>query len=133
MLIGFSVTVYTLILPFTSEAFTGSTEFTNIGLFHISMMRPYALFGIDFLSPPAHAFFWSMLFNTLTYLTFSLTYKGNYRERNYAEMFVDSKNYTALQDSALVWKGEAYVADIKSVLNKFLGENRAQRALNIFF
>ena len=60
-------------------------------------------------------------------------YKGHYRERNYAEMFVDSKNFTTLQDSALVWKGEAYVADIKSVLIRFLGEKRANRALKIFF
>ena len=48
-------------------------------------------------------------------------------------MFVDSRNYSSLQDSALVWKGEAYVSDIKNVLNKFLGEDRAQRALNLFF
>lgn len=133
MVIGFLITVYTLILPFTITTFTGSSEFTDNGLFHISLLKPYAMFGIDFLSPASHAFFWSILVNTLTYLIISLTSKGNYRERNYAEMFVNSKNYTSLQDSALVWKGEAFVADIKSVLNKFLGEDRAQRALNIFF
>ena len=48
-------------------------------------------------------------------------------------MFVDSKNYTNLQDSALVWKGEAYVTDIKNVLIKFLGEQRTERALKLFF
>lgn len=133
IIIGFLITTYTLILPFTIEAFTGSREFTEHGLFNISMLKPYALFGIDFLSPPAHAFFWSMAVNTLVYLILSLTVKGNYRERNYAEMFVDSKNYTSLQDSALIWKGEAYVADIKNVLIKFLGEERTQRALSIFF
>ena len=66
-------------------------------------------------------------------MAFSVIRKGNYRERNYAEMFVDSKNYTDLQDGALVWKGEAYVADIKKVLVKFLGETRTERALNLFF
>lgn len=133
ILTGFLITIYTLILPFTMQAFTGLDDFTNHGLFDNNLLKPYALFGIDFLSPPAHAFFWSISFNVLTYLTISLSFKGNYRERNYAEMFVDSKNYTSLQDNALVWKGEAYVADIKSVLTKFLGENRTQRALNIFF
>lgn len=133
IIIGFVITAYTLILPFTIEAFTGSHVFIDKGLFGISFLKPHALFGIDFLSPPAHAFFWSMLLNTLTYLTISLSSKGNYRERNYAEMFVDSKNYTSLQDSALVWKGEAYVADIKNVLVKFLGEARTERALNLFF
>lgn len=131
--VGFFITFYTLILPFTIEAFTGVHDFTDYGLFNISELRPYALFGIDFLSPPAHAFFWSMSANVMSYLIFSLTSKGNYRERNYAEMFIDSKNYSSLQDNALVWKGEAYVSDIKNVLIKFLGEARAERALNLFF
>lgn len=130
---GFAISFYTLVLPFLVQAYTGSNDFVQYGLLSISVLKPYALFGIDFLSPPAHAFFWSMTVNILCYLTFSLTSKGHYRERNYAEMFVDSKNFTTLQDSALVWKGEAYVADIKNVLIRFLGEKRANRALHIFF
>ena len=133
IIVGFCIAVYTLVLPFTIQAYTGTDDFTQFGLFGISALKPYALFGIDFLSPPAHAFFWSITFNMLCYAVFSLTSKGNYRERNYAEMFVDSKNFSTLQDSALVWKGEAYVSDIKSVLIRFLGEKRATRALTIFF
>ncbi|MCT4629319.1 sensor histidine kinase [Winogradskyella sp.] len=130
---GLSVVFYTLILPFTIHAVTGSDDLVQYGLANIEMLKPHALFGIDFLSPPTHAFFWSMIVNVFCYVTFSVSSKGNYRERNYAEMFVDSKNYTDLQDGALVWKGEAYVADIKKVLVKFLGEARTQRALNLFF
>lgn len=133
ILVGFFIAIYTLILPFTLQVYTGTDNFTQFGLFGISALKPYALFGIHFLSPPAHAFFWSMTFNIMSYLVFSLTSKGNYRERNYAEMFVDSNNFTTLQDSALVWKGEAHVADIKNVLIRFLGEKRATRALKIFF
>ncbi|WP_304141361.1 sensor histidine kinase [Mesoflavibacter zeaxanthinifaciens] len=133
MILGVSIVIYTLVLPFTLDALTGNDSFAQFGLFGIEALKPYALFGLDFLSPPAHAFFWSISFNLLCYLVFSLIYKGNYRERNYAEMYVDSKNFTTLQDSALVWKGEAYVNDIKNVLIRFLGENRANRALNIFF
>ncbi|MBU2940399.1 sensor histidine kinase [Lacinutrix sp. C3R15] len=133
VLVGFCIAVYTLILPFTLRVYTGTDDFTQFGLFNVTNLKPYALFGIDFLSPPAHAFFWSMTFNIMTYMVVSLLAKGNYRERNYAEMFVDSKNFTTLQDSALVWKGEAYVADIKNVLIRFLGEKRATRALGIFF
>lgn len=133
IIVGFCITIYTLILPFTITAYTGNNDFIQFGPNNISILKPYALLGIDFLSPPAHAFFWSTVFNLLSYLIFSITSKGNYRERNYAEMFVDSKNFTALQDSALVWKGEAYVADIKSVLVRFLGEHKATRALKLFF
>lgn len=133
IIVGVVITVYTFVLPFSVEAFTGSSNFTDFGPFGIKVLKPQALFGLDFLDPPAHAFFWSLTLNTLCYFTFSLTSKGNYRERNYAEMFIDSKNFSKLQDSALVWKGEAYVADIKSVLQKFLGVAKTNRALNIFF
>lgn len=130
---GIAVVFYTLILPFSLHALNGSDDLVQYGLADIEVLKPHALFGIDFLSPPAHAFFWSMLVNIFCYMTFSVIKKGNYRERNYAEMFVDSKNYTDLQDGALVWKGEAYVADIKKVLVKFLGDDRTERALNLFF
>jgi Na+/proline symporter/signal transduction histidine kinase len=133
ILAGLGIVFYTLILPFSLHALNGSDDLVQYGLAGITSLKPYALFGIDFLSPPAHAFFWSMLVNLFCYVTFSVLEKGNYRERNYAEMFVDSKNYTDLQDGALVWKGEAYVADIKKVLVKFLGEARTDRALKLFF
>lgn len=130
---GIAVVFYTLILPFSLHALNGSDDLVQNGLAGIAFLKPHALFGIDFLSPPAHAFFWSMLVNLFCYMTFSVVKKGNYRERNYAEMYVDSKNYSDLQDGALVWKGEAYVADIKKVLVKFLGDARTERALKLFF
>ena len=133
IILGYAVVFYTLILPFLSQAFTGTDDFVQNGLLGISILKPHALFGIDFLSPPAHAFFWSMLVNCFSYVAFSLLSKGNYRERNYAEMFIDSQNYSSLQDGALVWKGEAKVSEIRNVLNKFLGEAKTNRALDVFF
>ncbi|UKN01361.1 sensor histidine kinase [Paracrocinitomix mangrovi] len=133
IIIGLLITVYTFVLPFVIEAFTGDNSFTLYGPFGIEILKPQALFGLDFMGPTAHAFFWSLTFNTLTYFILSLTAKGNYRERNFAEIFIDPKNYTNLQDNALVWKGEAYVEDIKNVLKKFLGEAQTNRALDLFF
>lgn len=130
---GFIVTCYTLIIPFIIEALSGSKSFVEEGLFAIDQLKPHALFGIDFLSPHAHAFFWSILINLILYMYFSLNSIGNYRERNYAEMFVDSRNYASLQDGALVWKGEAYVENIRSVLTRFLGYEKTKKALRIFF
>lgn len=128
ILIGLFITFYTLLLPFLFESFSYKPS-----LFSINGLHPHALFGIDFLTPPVHAFFWSISANIFFYVYFSLNSKGNYRERNYAEMFVDSRNYSDLQDNAFVWKGEAYVKDIKEVLMRFLGNERATRALHIFF
>jgi signal transduction histidine kinase len=130
---GLLITFFTLLVPFLLEANSLHPAFLKEGLFSIPAFKPHALLGIDFLTPPTHAFFWSFSVNTFCYVYFSLSSKGNYRERNYAEMFVDSKNFTDLQDSAFVWKGEAYVSDIKEVLMRFLGQEKATRALNIFF
>ncbi|MFC5044953.1 ATP-binding protein [Aquimarina hainanensis] len=128
---GTLVTLYTLILPFVWDAILGETDFINYGFLGIGSLRPYQLFGIDFLTPVTHAFFWSMFFNLLIYLTVSLLTTVNYRERNYAEMFVNCR-FNSLQENAFIWKGEAYVADIKKVLNRFLGEERTKRAMDIF-
>ena len=133
IIIGFLVTLYTLVVPVSISAFTGSDFFVSKGLFGVELLKPYELFGLDFLSPHAHATFWSLTLNLLTYSIVSLSGKGNYRERNYAEMFIDTRNYSKLGDNALVWKGEAYVSDIKNVLIKFLGTARTERALNLFF
>jgi hypothetical protein len=39
----------------------------------------------------------------------------NYRERNYAEMFVDIDKYITNHENAFVWKGTAYIRYSKSV------------------
>lgn len=130
---GVFVTFYTLVLPFTLEALIGNTTFLERGFLGIKALNPHALFGVNFLAPHTHAFFWSITVNLFLYIYFSLNTKGNYRERNYAEMFVDSKNYSSLQDGAFVWKGEAHVKDIKDVLIKFLGAKKTKQSLRSFF
>jgi len=72
------------------------------------------------------------LFNLLVFLMVSVSFKGNYRERNYAEMFVDIDKYITNHENAFVWKGTAYVSDIEKVLKRFLGDERTNRALHLF-
>jgi hypothetical protein len=51
--------------------------------------------------------FLEYLLNTMSYLAISVSFKGNYRERNYAEMFVDIDKYITNHENAFVWKGTA--------------------------
>jgi signal transduction histidine kinase len=74
-----------------------------------------------------------MVFNVMFYLVFSVVRKGDYRERNYAELVVNASSYGELQENAFVWRGEAYVSEIKKALIRFLGEKRTARALEIFY
>ncbi|MDP5077592.1 MAG: sensor histidine kinase, partial [Nonlabens sp.] len=133
VLAGSIVTFYTLALPFITDVFLQDNTFTTLGPAGIRLLKPYMLFGLDFMPPVTHAFFWSMVFNLMFYLIFSVIRKGNYRERNYAELVVNASSYGDMQENAFVWRGEAYVSEIRKALVKFLGEKRTTRALDIFY
>lgn len=132
LIVGFSICFYTLLFPFAISQTDFGQHFIAHGAFDIPWLKPFALFGLDYLAPISHAFFWSMFFNTFSYIYFSIIKKGDYRERNYAEMFVDISKYISNHENAFVWKGTAYVADITKILNRFIGVERTIRALNIF-
>lgn len=132
ILIGLLTITYTYIIPFLSTEVMASNNFVIEGFLGISALKPYALFGISFLEKTPHALFWSLLLNTFLFALISLVRKGNYRERNYGEVFVHPEKFDGVNEDAYVWKGEANYADIKNVLIKFLGEQRTKRAINIF-
>ena len=132
ILIGFAICLYTLLIPYAIGLTNEESSYISEGFMNINLLKPFQLFGLDYLEPVPHAFFWSMLFNTLTYFAVSVSFKGNYRERNYAEMYVDIDKYSSNHENAFVWKGTAYTSDIEKVLVRFLGEDRTKRALNIF-
>jgi len=130
---GSIITFYTLALPFITDVFLQDSLFVEQGPAGITLLKPHMLFGLDFMPPVTHAFFWSMVFNLMFYLIFSVARKGNYRERNYAELVVNASSYGDMQENAFVWRGEAYVSEIRKALVKFLGDKRTTRALDIFY
>ncbi|WP_177734466.1 ATP-binding protein [Flavobacterium inviolabile] len=132
MIAGFLVCVYTLLIPYSIGITNIDNSFITEGFLGISLLKPFQLFGLDYLTPIPHALFWSLFFNTIIYLAVSVSFKGNYRERNYAEMFIDIDKYITMHENAFIWKGTAYTSDIEKVLKRFLGEERTKRALNIF-
>lgn len=132
MIAGFFICGYTLLVPYAIGITNFDNSFITNGLFGIELLKPFQLFGIDYLDPVPQALFWSILFNCLIYLAVSVSFKGNYRERNYAEMFVDIDKYITMHENAFIWKGTAYISDIQKVLKRFLGEERTKRALNLF-
>ncbi|WP_297334453.1 ATP-binding protein [Flavobacterium sp.] len=129
---GFMVCTYTLLVPYaTGVAKMGGSIITE-GPLGVTLLKPFSLLGLDYLTPVPHALFWSLLVNIFFYMAVSVSFKGNYRERNYAEMFVDIDRYINMHEKAFIWKGTAYTSDIEKVLKRFLGEERTKRAMNIF-
>ena len=132
IIIGFLTCLYTLLIPYAIGISNQDNYFISNGLFGIELLKPFQLFGLDYLQPVPHALFWSLLFNSFSYFALSVSFKGNYRERNYAEMFVDINKYITNHENAFIWRGTAYRNDIEKVLIRFLGEDRTKRAMNIF-
>lgn len=132
IIVGMLICFYTIMLPFLLSSINPESNFFKEGFFGFTFLQPFQLFGLDYLEPIPHALFWSLLFNSLVYLFVSVSFKGDYRERNYAEMYVDIDKYINNHENAFVWKGTAYVSDIQKVLKRFLGEERTNRALSIF-
>ena len=132
IIIGFLICFYTLLLPYAIGLTASSNLFMQNGPWGIELLKPFQLFGLNYLDPIPHALFWSLFFNTICYLAISVSFRGNYRERNYAEMFVDIDKYITNHEDAFVWKGTAYISDIQKVLKRFLGEERTKRAMTIF-
>lgn len=96
------------------------------------MYNAFDFFKISFLGRIPQIFFWSILVNTGLFTILSVSSKGNYRERNFAELYVDIDKYIQNHENAFIWRGTAYVSDIKNILERFLGKNKTEQALRIF-
>ncbi|MCT2560564.1 ATP-binding protein [Chryseobacterium herbae] len=92
----------------------------------------FGFFNISFLSRIPEIFFWSIFTNTALFTIISVSVKGNYRERNFAELYVDIDKHILNHENAFVWRGTAYVSDIRNILERFLGKNKTEQALRIF-
>ena len=92
----------------------------------------FNFFKLAYLSPVASAFFWSLLVNGGLFMMISSLVAGNYRERNFAELYVDINDYIQHHENAYIWKGTANISDITKILTRFLGEKKTRQALKIF-
>ncbi|WP_234369141.1 ATP-binding protein [Brumimicrobium mesophilum] len=132
IIIGFAVIMYTYLWPFIAIEILENPILLTPSLFGVEFLHPHYIMGIDYLTPMTHALYLSLLMNCCVYLYFSLFFKGNYRERNYGEVFVNADDLDENSDTSLVWDGKAYMEDIQSILVRFLGEKRTKRAVTIF-
>ena len=100
--------------------------------FSLNQYQFFNFFKIPYLSTISQVFFWSILANTTLFLIISVSSKGDYRERNYAEIYVDINKYIQDHEGAYIWRGKANVSDIEKILVRFLGEKKTKQALKIF-
>jgi Na+/proline symporter/nitrogen-specific signal transduction histidine kinase len=132
LIAGFTIWVYSLVLPSLVEVGLVSTELVTRGLFGLAALKPMELFGLKGLEPVAHAVFWSLLLNTALYAGVSLFSRRTALEHTQAALFVDVFTYPAKSEASTFWRGTALVTDLRSLLESFLGAQRTEDALNAY-
>lgn len=128
---GFVVWAFCLPLPGIAAAGYLPDLFIKNGLFGIGFLKPGALFGLEGLDPISHAAFWSLLLNIFFFVAVSLNSKPTALNLTQADLFVNISKYIAGTDADF-FKREAKIVDLRAVLNRFLGENRAETVFEDF-
>ncbi len=129
---GFGIWFYTLFLPSLAGAGLIAKDFLVYGPFGIDFLKPFELFGLDAFDRITHSVFWSMLANVGCYLLGSLFSRPSAMEHTQAAMFVDVYRYVGRVYDSSVWRGTAYLPDLVSMLERFLGSERTQAALDSY-
>ncbi len=129
LIAGFTVWIYTLVLPSLVQAGILSPFFVSEGPFGIALLKPFQLFGLQGFDHISHAIFWSLLFNTGCYIGVSLFDRPTALEHSQAALFVDIFRYAGEIDRPAFWRGKATVPDLRSLLEAVLGKERADEAI----
>jgi Na+/proline symporter/nitrogen-specific signal transduction histidine kinase len=128
---GFSVWLYTLLLPSFAKSGWLPITFLSEGFLGTDLLRPQALFGLGGLDEITHCLFWSLLLNIGCYAGISLARRPGAAEHTQATLFVDALKHTSGAGSQF-WRGSASVAELTELLGRFLGPYRAQEALRAY-
>lgn len=129
---GFVLWLYTLVVPTIVSAGYLHPGIMEHGLFGINGLKPNALFGFEEMSYVTHGLFFSLSANLMLYVVISLFTSQTSKEHNQAVVFVDIFKYSTSLDSSIIWKGQAYLPDLKALLFNFLGEEKTQEVLEDF-
>jgi len=130
--LGFLVWIYTLLLPSFAQSGWLPINFISDGLFGISFLKPYALFGLKGFDSLSHALFWSMLLNIGGYVVVSLSGKVSPIDRIQGGLFVDMFDNPLGQMDARYWQGTVSITSLQGLVGRFVGTARAERDFQDF-
>ncbi len=132
LIAGFSIWIYTLFLPSLVQAGFIHQDFVFNGPYGIALLKPFQLFGLEGFNSITHAVFWSMFFNIGAYIGVSVFSRPSALEATQAALFVDVFRYSRGSGKSFFWRGTASVPDLRSLLSRFLGRQRADEALTSY-
>ncbi|PUB18891.1 sensor histidine kinase [Yoonia sediminilitoris] len=122
--IGLTVWLWTLFLPSFGAGAIIPTAVLENGPFGLGWLRPQALFGIEGIDPLIHCVMWSMLLNSLFFVSGSLLSFPLPLERLQGAQFV---NVLDRGTSASPWTvADAGAEDLLVMVQRILGSDEAQ-------
>jgi len=127
---GFSIWLYTLLIPSFAKSGWLPSAFLEYGPFGIELLKPQALFGLEGMNEISHCLFWSLTANIGAYLTVSLLKPPNAEETAQASLFVDAMKYD--RPAIGLWRGNAEVMELKRLASRFLGRHKVDTAFAEF-
>ncbi len=128
LIAGFIIWFYTLIVPALMEADIIKQSSLIAQLTRSEFLNIRSLFGITGLEKWTHAIFWSLLFNVLFYIGFSVFSGQSKEEEIQSYIFVES--YDSSRQIGLT--GSYGINDIQEILTQYIGPTEAQKAINDF-
>jgi len=121
--VGFAVWCYTLLLPGLGGGVLSESVMQH-GLLGLDWLRPYALFGIEGLSPIVHCVLWSMSLNVLVFTLVSLVTFPSPVERLQGAQFVNVFDHSVAPRG---WTGSvAQSEDLMVMTQRILGASDAR-------
>ncbi|MBN1142492.1 MAG: SpoIIE family protein phosphatase [Deltaproteobacteria bacterium] len=130
MAIGFAVWGYTLLLPSLVDSGWLSGNLLDKGPWGLSCLHPRALFGLSGLDIWSHALFWSLLLNVGVFLATSLFTEVTSWEQEQIQKFVHVLAPAEAPSGLKILSRAPSVREFTELMTKFIGEERAQSAIN---
>jgi len=129
---GFAVWFYTLLLPGFIRSGWLASRLLEAGPFDLAWLRPTQLFGVAGMDEVTHAVLWSMLANIGAYVGVSLLTAQSAVERSQATLFVDVFKHSGAGTGALFWRGGVSIQELRGLLSRFLGPDKAVDVLESY-
>lgn len=127
---GFLVWGYTALVPTLIRSGWLAEGLIVDGPLGVGLLRPNSLFGLE-MDVWSHAFFWSMFFNCLFYVLFSLICKPSEEEVALADSFVDfykGRPELVLDERRMIRVGT--VDELEATVARYVGPEKAKRAVD---
>ncbi|HXY61724.1 MAG TPA: ATP-binding protein [Nitrospirota bacterium] len=128
ILAGFSVWIYTLLIPALMRAGIIQKGDFMESLFHSTLLNPTALFGLAGIDRWSHSLFWGLFLNICCYVGFSLLTRQSDEETHQAIVFVDS--FSPLHIGP-VYRPSG-IAEVESILGQYIGPDEAREVVDGF-